>query len=397
MNTHPDADLRTTLHRLADTATPLPVGDDLWQRGRAARRRGQVLAIAAVLAILASVGGVATLVTTTDREARTASSEEVPGGAIPSRILDPTQDLSGVPDLESDLRIGRASVAFIPSSGIPVVIGANDGAYHLLDLPGLLAGATPFVVSPDGRRLAWATPDRLRVADLETGDVLDFAHNGGSGADVTTILWLPDSTELRWVGRARGQAVMGQLDVTAPSEVAGVYRAVGRGIPSPGADVIARATDGTAVAVPFLTRGEGPGSGPSNEVLQRTLPADLYPDGASVTPLGWADDHLVVAQVYGPPGSYVEGQHLVLFTSPDRPESEWTYRIVARDIPQNAVPLSIAVDLIPDLDGTSAQQLTHDFDRPADQRDISWMIGLGVAAAIAVLLGLRRLWRRWPM
>jgi hypothetical protein len=53
------------------------------------------------------------------------------------------------------------------------------------------------------------------------------------------------------------------------------------------------------------------------------------------------------------------------------------------------------VDLVPDLDGTSSQQLTHDFDVPgADQRDISWIIGLGVAAAIGVLMGLRRLWRR---
>ena len=114
-----------------------------------------------------------------------------------------------------------------------------------------------------------------------------------------------------------------------------------------------------------------------------------------MTPLGWAADHLVVAQAYGPPGSYVEGQHLVLFTSPDRPESEWTYRILLRDIPQNAVPLSLAVDLVPDLDGTSSQVLTHDFGPPGDQRDISWLIGLGVAAAIGVLMGLRRLWRRF--
>ena len=50
-------------------------------------------------------------------------------------------------------------------------------------------------------------------------------------------------------------------------------------------------------------------------------------------------------------------------------------------------------DLVPDLDGTSSQQLTHEFPVPPD-RDISWIIGLGVAAAIAVLMGLRWLWRR---
>ena len=83
-------------------------------------------------------------------------------------------------------------------------------------------------------------------------------------------------------------------------------------------------------------------------------------------------------------------------TSPDRPRSQWTYRIVMRDVP-DVTDLSIAVDLVPDLDGTSSQQLTHDFgDTLAqDQRDISWLIGLGVAAAVAVLLGLRWLWRRF--
>ena len=58
--------------------------------------------------------------------------------------------------------------------------------------------------------------------------------------------------------------------------------------------------------------------------------------------------------------------------------------------------LSLAVDLVHGLDGTSSQQLTHDFSASpaADERDHSWIIGLGVAAAIAVLLGLRWLWRR---
>ena len=60
--------------------------------------------------------------------------------------------------------------------------------------------------------------------------------------------------------------------------------------------------------------------------------------------------------------------------------------------------VSLAVDLVPDLDGTSSQELTHDF--PADSPpapfgiELSLFIGLGVAAAIAVLLALRWLWRR---
>ncbi|QIK74655.1 hypothetical protein G7071_03635 [Nocardioides piscis] len=63
--------------------------------------------------------------------------------------------------------------------------------------------------------------------------------------------------------------------------------------------------------------------------------------------------------------------------------------------PGAAQSLSVAVDLIPDLDGRSAQRLTHDFGEPKwAGRDISWLIGLGVAGALSVLYGLRWVWRR---
>ncbi len=78
-------DLRTSLHRVADAVDPLPVDDDLWQRGVAARRRGQALAVAAVVAIIASVTWSAVLLGNDDREARTASPVVVEGGAIPQQ------------------------------------------------------------------------------------------------------------------------------------------------------------------------------------------------------------------------------------------------------------------------------------------------------------------------
>ena len=132
MTTQPDADLRATLHRLADSAEPLPVADDLWQRGRSARHRGQALVVAAVLAIVVSVGGVASLVTA-DREARTAATTEVEGGAIPRRIEDVPDDL----EVTTNLEVGRGSAAFISTSQrAPVVITAADGVPHRLELPG---------------------------------------------------------------------------------------------------------------------------------------------------------------------------------------------------------------------------------------------------------------------
>lgn len=95
-----------------------------------------------------------------------------------------------------------------------------------------------------------------------------------------------------------------------------------------------------------------------------------------------------------PPGDEVERPRLAIFTSPDRPESEWNYREFLTRLPPEAT--SFAVDLIPELTADPDQELTHDFaaSPAAAERDISWIIGLGVAAAIAVLLGLRWLWRR---
>jgi hypothetical protein len=373
--------LREGLDALARTQTFSP-DPSAWDRGRRARRRTRIAAGVAVLVVLAGLGGGAALWTTADREAHTAATTdvEVPGGAIPSRIVDP-----GELELEEDLDVGPASVAFFSSTAQAVVIGASDGSYHALDLPDLSTDRGPLSLSPDGRLLAWRNLGRTHVADLTDGTTAFYPANE-ERADVTALQWVPGSRQLLWHGTDRGgRRSGGVLPVDGGGDP--LFPSALRGIPSPTGDLVAVASDGTVDAAPFV-RGRG---GP----IDRELPSDLYPDGASVTPLGWAADHLVVAQVFGPPGSYVEGQHLALFTSPDRPESEWTYRVVARDVPQDGLPLSVAVDLVPDLDGTSSQQLTHDFDVPGDQRDISWLIGLGVAAAIGVLLGLRWLWRRF--
>ena len=62
-----------------------------------------------------------------DDEAHTASTEQVPGGAIPSRVVDPDQLTT-----ESDPAVGRASVAFASGEGQAVVVTADDGGYHAL-------------------------------------------------------------------------------------------------------------------------------------------------------------------------------------------------------------------------------------------------------------------------
>jgi hypothetical protein len=421
-------DLRTSLHRVADRVEPLPVDDDLWHRGVAARRRGQAFVVAAVLAIVVSVAGSVALLGSGDREVRTAS-QEVPEGAIPSRIDDVPDGLA----VTTDLAVGRASVAFISDNGQALVVTARDGAYHALDLPGW-DGAL-LVLSPDGTHLSWTIEsdpegrprDGFALMDLESGDTLLMSSGQTGSITPEAISWSPSSRWLTWFadnavtrkdmtsGLAGTLLVDEQVEWAAVNDDGVVTFHAGRprqwladrtekrvelaegttatdahdaATASPDGTTIALSSDATVPAVDFLG---------ARRFEERTLATDLYPDGAAVHPLGWATDTLVLAQVDGPPGSYVEGPHLALFSAPNVPERQWTYRMVARDIPDQE--LSVAVDLVPDLDGTSSQELTHDFgaaDAPPAPLgiELSLFIGLGVAAAIAVLMALRWLWRR---
>ncbi len=425
-------DLRTSLHRVAEAVEPLPVDTDLWHRAQAARRRGQVLAAAAVLAIVASVTWSAVLLGTDAREARTAS-QDAPDGAIPSRIEDP-----GELPLEDAAVVRRVSVAFVSAAGQPVVVDAIDGSYHALDLEGW--DGTLLSLSPDGERLAWTIDadaagrpqEGFGLLELASGDHLQMSSGTDGSITPEGLSWSPSSRWLAWfadrtvsrkdleptgVPATTTMAIEQQVDWAAIADDGAVtmYAEGARrwepgparssrvdrhpassedrggrnaaGVMDPSGNTVALATTGPSGAVDFLT---------ADAYEERPFAADLYPEGAaSVTPLGWTASGLVLAAVDGPAGSYAEGQHLALFTSPDRPASEWTYRIVMRDVPE-VDELSVAVDLVPDLDGTSWQELTHDFGEPAaaEPRDISWMIGLGVAAAIAVLMALRWLWRR---
>ncbi|WP_215727635.1 hypothetical protein [Nocardioides piscis] len=121
----------------------------------------------------------------------------------------------------------------------------------------------------------------------------------------------------------------------------------------------------------------------------------LFPDDtigpATVRPMGWLDDRLQLLLVQE---SFDDDAEFVVTTPTETQTSTWR-RSVGTVAPGAAQSLSVAVDLIPDLDGRSAQRLTHDFGEPKwAGRDISWLIGLGVAGALSVLYGLRWVWRR---
>ncbi|WP_224273601.1 WD40 repeat domain-containing protein [Nocardioides lacusdianchii] len=415
-------DLRTRMHHVADEVTPLPVSADLWRRGRAARRRAQALAVAAVLVFLASVGGGVALWSAPDREARTASGEVPAGGAIPSRIEDIPEDL----EVTTDLAVGRASVAFISATGDPVVITANDGVPRRLGLPGWALERRTLALSPDGRFLAYQRVDAgttvISRLDLETGREEVLHRQPGEELTYDTLTWSPGGEWLAWsssrygdvpaVGRIRpGESRTTALPFT-PSSVAVTDSGAlaltsmrgGLFLPVDGQRGLGRVTTDVSVGAfafspdgHYLSLGTEPGTSSSTfdvrtqEVLRHPFPPGTLGRSAA-RPVGWLDDRLQVLVVQPFDGSVPE----LVVTTPDVGAAS-TWRGSVGSVSTNGIAnsLSLAVDLIPDLDGTSSQELTHDFgDTAGTPRDVSWIIGLGVAAAIALLLGLRLLWRR---
>ncbi|RYB93804.1 hypothetical protein EUA93_05175 [Nocardioides oleivorans] len=349
-------DLREELDALASTQT-FTADPSAWDRGRRARRRSQVTRGAAVLAVLAVVVGVGALALQPDREARTADTE-VPGGALPSEI-----NRTNVP-FTSEVPRGRASVAFVDNGAGITLIGAENGDYHQFayDDPERALSVDPLVaLSPDGMRLAWTgATDRIVLADLATGETTAFAHNQGRGAEVTSLAWRTDSTTLMWNGDTDGEAAGGYIDVTGPSEYAGfdMTRYGTYGFPSPSADLVALASQGEVSAAPFESAPDRQRRIDRGQEVDRPLPTELYPDGAVVTPVGWADEDLVVAMIDPPPSDVVERPRLAVFTSPGASDPQW--REFLPDLP-DVTSLSFAVDLVPDLTGDPDQELTHDF------------------------------------
>lgn len=418
-----NADLRNALHDLAEGQEFRP-DPDVWDRGRRARRRSRIVAGAAAIGVVAVVAGVGALVTGTPEGLAPAERDVVPGGAVPSRI----EQVSDGLEPETDLAIGRGSAAFVSTAGDPVVIGATDGKLHVLDLLGWEQDQQSLALSPDGEKLAWQGDDdigrdMISVLDLESGNTELYPAHQDSGSQLRAMSWSPDSSRLAWLADPGGVVLAGQVR-TEDSEI-NVSRLLGNiqdvAVSDRGMPVVSRASGGlfrvdssdsfkhvrlsaadhvgAGAFSPdgrYLALRSAPDSSTytldmeSRKVLEHPFPADTLPTAVS-RPLGWLDNRLQLLLVTPTDGSYAE---LVVTTPQVDDKSTWRRRVGSVD-PDVADTLSLAVDLVPDLDGTSSQQLTHDFGEPdwPGDRDISWMIGLGVAAAIAVLMGARRLWR----
>ena len=405
MTTH----LREELAALADTQSFSP-DPSAWDRGRRVRRRDRVVRGAAIVAVVAAVVGIGSLATRPDAVGPAGSGEHE--AAIPSVVPEPDGATL------TDLAIGRASVAYVDErrAGMPVLVDASTGEARWADLPDFpeLPGATmddwfhgPWLaLTPDGRHLAYPagswverTPGRrsittpwYRVVDLETGAASLVEVPPGTGTP-RAISWTDDgrlSVDVQGPPTAKDQEP--PIETWTIDPVTGdSLRSVLTGVLGPGVGVRPEEAAGGGISAPYPLDDERVRSVPfetdDGSDPTRALPADLYPDGAVVTPVGWAEDRLLVARVDAPAGSSVEGEHLVLMTSADIPESEWTYRILVEDVP-DAPSLSIAVDLIPDLDGTSSQELTHDFGEVSGDDEGRGALPSALGGLMALLAGL---------
>ncbi|HET7735184.1 MAG TPA: hypothetical protein VFK52_04380 [Nocardioidaceae bacterium] len=210
--------LHDLLHELGDTQPAVEVRPDVFRQGRRAHRRIVLLAGASLLAVIAIVGSLATSVL--DQRTAPPAGGDLPPAipthvyAVPERLVSFTENgYTWGSDLgESDLAVGRASVSL--SFPGPVVISAEDGRYHLLDLPGYDwssprgTNAPTMALSPDGRRLAYSwyldddmmddnhVPSGVRIVDLETGAVTSIRDDRGYGVVVEGLGWSPNGRYL---------------------------------------------------------------------------------------------------------------------------------------------------------------------------------------------------------
>lgn len=448
--------LRDVLEELALEAPRPAPQPRLWDQGRRLRRRDTLVRAGLALVLVVLVGGLSALVLGPPPVVSPAD-DVVPEGALPSRIVDvpPWVTGAGSRDLAvgrasvAFISSGAHTVLVSATDGSyrRVELPDRRGARTMVLSPDGTHLAYVFTARPD------ETPDPVAgvaVVDLLSGEVerVPAVDGDGTSVDIASLGWSPDGRWLAWAGQdgagrgetgpvpdSSGTAGVVEVDTMEQSTIGGLAGAAGAvGVSDDGvatvvsgdmvltyhpvaggaeeeplrsptggpggvqvSDRAVTSSDGSLTAVGRLLTGRSATFvSEDGDVLPRRLAADLYPAGGRVTPLGWAAPSLLMAVVEPVPGSVAYGgdaASLVLMTSPDRPESEWTYRYLVRDLPDIA-EVSVAVDLVPDLDGTSAQQLTREFAEPDWPMPAAVRALLVGGAALGLLLAAYLLWRR---
>jgi hypothetical protein len=385
--------LHDELYRIADTAPTADVPTTTWTRAQRARRRDRALAVAAGVAVLALLAGAVTWVPDLV-EPQVAGSDSL---GVPDRLQSVPEWMTER-DNGSWMRdevtadptvVGTGAAAWVTYQGPPVVVGASDGAYHLLDLPDFVGnntnaavglGGPAVALSPDGRDLAFGyavfgpdaaaepIPSGVRVVDLSTGELREIPVPGKEGTAISQIEWSPDGSWLAFTGMpqdtwtdesrgSRGPAILGRIP---PGSEQAATKAVSN-------DQVQLAVDdqGTVQWRNGKTHvwGAGPADPKALEALGR------LPDGRWLMRTGTANNDVlsvkdtdtgrreILIDLYGVDGSVSVATDLMLpgHLTVERPEPDW----------------------------------------PMSDEGLSVTIGLGVAAAVALVVGALWLRRRY--
>lgn len=138
----------------------------------------------------------------------------------------------------------------------------------------------------------------------------------------------------------------------------------------------------------WLALSSGPGgSSAAVRIDGGRLVEHPFPDGtfdsAAVRPAGWIDDRFQLLVVQSEEGSASE----LVVTTPEVDEtSTWRGGLGTVD-PVAAASLTVAVDLVPDPDGSATQALTHDFGDSGESTDLPHWLAPGLAAVVVLVLG----------
>lgn len=399
--------LHDELQRIADRAPVADILDDTWARARIARKCDLALTVAGVAAVLALVAGaVAWVPGQLDPPVADTGSLGVPDHlyAVPERMSARDNDDSWLRDEVSDdpIVVGTGAAAWLTNGGLPVVVGASDGAYHLLNLDDFIGNVWRFTaglgspvvsLSPDGRELAYGyavfgpdsetepIPSGIRVVDLATGAVREIPVPGQEGTAVSQIEWSPDGSWLAFTGMQQSYWTKETMGNSQYLDDAGPV--LGRVPPgSDRADVRTVGNDQVGLAVDDR--------GTVTWVNGRVRVWDQ--DGVTMTD----DEDPVLQRALGSTG---DGAAVRLDGNGSGMES--TVELVPADAPARPVitmptgdrsSLSLATALM-STDHPTVERPEPDW--PWSEERISVAIGLGVAGVIAGYLGLRRLVRRY--
>ena len=361
-------------------------------------RTSRTVAVA-LTAVLVGVVSVATVWSSTRQADDTRPGVPDRVHAVPDFLGDRDVDSGELEhrEVSTDLAVGRGALAWV-SAGIVVVVDADDGAYHLLDLPD---PHRPRVhLSPDGRFLAFAG-DGVQLVDLETG----LTTRVSDPLSVRYLDWSPDGRWLAWVG-PRGS---GRISAAGGAERLPLTRGERRG-------AVTVSDDGV---VGFVASGRlvlRDGAGTTTTLLDldssRAGAMDSSPDGStyaaggccgaallvdtatgevrgrvdapldSAYPLGWLDDETSVWQTSSSP----EADGALLLVSADGE----VVRRVASVEDGAARQVSVATDVM-SPEAPTVRRPEPDFPWSPAQR---WTVAMSVAATLLVVLGAVLWWRR---